>query len=123
MPDNDLRAEQVAKLTTSPPLPAEVTDAILDSTDAEREAAAGLLLERTRAFLEQTGVLRPTVGALELSYRTATAICATLGTVQGVWSQPAFQDRPLGDVLKVVGPREADWVIGVLRWGGLLPPE
>ena len=122
MPD-DLRPEVVAALTEPQQLPAELVDQVLDATDAEREAAAGALLEQTRAFLEQAGVLRPSVGIMDLSYRTATAICATLGTVQGVWSQPAFMDRPLGDVLKVVSAREAAWVVGVLQWGGPLPPE
>lgn len=122
MPDN-LRPEVVAALTTTRPPPAELTDLILDSTDAEREAAAAALLERTRAFLEQAGVLRPTIGAFDLRYRTVVALAAALGTVQGVWSQPAYIDRPLGDVLKVVSAREAAWVMGVLRWGGLLPPE
>jgi hypothetical protein len=100
-----------------------VVDRVLDASDAEREAAAGLLLERTRTFLEQTGVLRPSVGALDLSYRTAVAITAAFGTVEGIWAQPAYQGRPLGDVLKVAGAKEAAWVVGVLRWGGLLPPE
>ena len=122
MPD-DLRPEVVAALTETQQLPAERVDQVLDATDAEREAAAGLLLERTRAFLEQAGVLRPSVGIMDLSYRTAVAITAAFGTIEGTWRQPAYIDRPLGDVLKIVNPAQAAWVGGVLRWGALLPPE
>jgi len=113
----------VAALAEPAHLPADVVDRVLDASDAEREAAAGLLLERTRAFLEQAGVLRPSVGIMDLSYRTAVAITAAFGTIEGTWRQPAYIDRPLGDVLKIVDPAQAAWVVGVLRWGALLPPE
>jgi hypothetical protein len=119
----DLRPEQVAKLTATRPLPQDLVDEVLDATDAERAAAADVLLERTRAHLEQAGVLRPSIGVMDLRYRTVAALAAALGTVDGVWCQPAYQDRPLGDVLKVVDPARAAWVVIVLRWGGLLPPE
>jgi hypothetical protein len=122
VPD-DLRPEVVAALTEPQQLPAELVDQVLDATDAERQAAAGALLEQTRALLEQAGVLRPSVGIMDLSYRSAVAITAAFGTVQGVWSQPAYQDRPLGDILKVVGADQTAWAVAVLRWGGLLPPE
>lgn len=122
MPDS-LRPEQVAKLTTSPPLPAELTDAILDATDAEREAAAAQLLDATRTFLEDAGVLRPSLGVLDLPYRTVAALAAVLGTVGDVWQHPAYWNRPLSDVLKVVDAERAAWVVAMLRWGGLLPPE
>jgi hypothetical protein len=122
MPD-DLRPEVVAALSEPAHLPAALVDQVLDATDAERAAAADLLLDRTRRHLEEAGLLRPSVGVLDLSYRTAASICATLGTVEGVWRQPAYIDRPLGDVLKVVNPDRAAWITAVLRWGGLLPPE
>jgi len=122
MPD-DLRPETVAALTTAPPLPATLVYQVLDASDAEREAAAAQLLDETRRFLTDAGVLRPSVGIMDLSYRTTVAIVATFGTVEGIWSQPAYQGRPLGDILKIVGAKEAAWAVGVLRWGGLLPPE
>jgi hypothetical protein len=123
VPDDQLRPEVVAALTQTAQFPADLVDQVLDASDAEREAAAGLLLEQTRALLEQAGVLRPSVGIMDLSCRTAAAICATFGTIDGIWSQPAYQHRPLGHVLKVVRASEAAWVVGVLRWGGLLPPD
>jgi hypothetical protein len=122
MPD-DLRPEVVAALTQPEQLPQDLVDQVLDATDSERAAAAGLLLDRTRRQLEEAGILRPSSGALDLRYRTVAALAAALGTVQGVWSQPAFVNRSLGDVLKVVGADQAAWVVGVLRWGGLLPWE
>jgi hypothetical protein len=122
VPD-DLRPEVVAALTEPAHLPAELTDAILDATDSEREAAAGVLLEQTRAFLEQAGMLPASVGIMDLSFRTAVAITAAFGTVERVWSLPAYRDRPLSDVLKVVGAEQAAWVVEVLQWGGLLRPE
>jgi hypothetical protein len=121
--DHDLRPEMVARLTATRALPQDLVDDVLDASDAERAAAADVILERTRAHLVQAGVLRPSIGVLDLRYRTVAALAATLGTVGGVWVQPAYQDRPLGDVLKVVDPARAAWVMGVLRWGGLLPPE
>jgi hypothetical protein len=120
---DDLRPETVARLTAARPLPQGLVDEVLDASDAERAAAADVLLERTRAHLEQAGVLRPSIGVMDLRYRTVAALAATLGTVQGVWGQPALQDRPLGDVLKVIGSDHAAWVMAMLRWGGLLPPE
>lgn len=120
---DDLRPETVAKLTATRPLPQDLVDEVLDASDAERAAATDVLLERTRVHLEQAGLLRPSIGIMDLSFRTAVAITAVFGTVQDVWSQPAYQDRPLSDVLKVVSAKEATWVVGILRWGGLLPPE
>jgi hypothetical protein len=122
VPD-DLRPEVVAALTEPQQFPQDLVGQVLGATDAERAAAAGLLLERTRALLEEAGVLRPSVGVMDLRYRTVAALAATLGTIEGAWRQPAYIDRPLGDVLKVIGADQAAWVVGVLRWGGLLPEE
>ena len=122
MPD-DLRPEVVAALSEPQQLSAELVDQVLEASDQERAVAAAQLLDQTRQFLEDAGVLRPSVGVMDLPYRTAVAITAAFGTVQGVWGQPAFQDRPLGDVLKVIGGDHAAWVMAMLRWGGLLPPE
>jgi hypothetical protein len=123
MPDDQLRPEVVAALTEPAPLPADLVDQVLDATDPERQAAADQLLDQTRQFLEQAGVLRPSIGALDLRQRTVVALSAVYGTVEGVWRQPAYTDRPLGDVLKVVDADRAAWAIALLRWGGLLPPE
>jgi hypothetical protein len=122
MPDQ-LRPEVVAALAEPAQLPAEVVDRVLDASDAERVAATDLLLDRTRRKLEEAGILRPSIGVMDLRYRTVAALAATLGTVDGIWRQPAYLDRPLGDVLKVADPRAAAWAVAVLRWGGLLPPD
>jgi hypothetical protein len=123
MPDPDqLRPEQVAALTTSPPLPAELTDAILDATDAERAAAIAEVADREREWLESIGVLKPSASVLDLDYRAWAAIAAAFGTIHRTWELPGNIGKPPRDVLKIVDQRAAGWVAGVLQWGGLLPP-
>jgi hypothetical protein len=122
MPDNDLRPEQVAKLTIAPPLPADLTDAILDASDDERAAAAAELADRTREFLESIGALKPSASVLDLNFRRLSALAAVWATVEKWWRYPLHQQRSLGDLLKIVPPDHARWVEQILTWGGFLPP-
>ena len=55
MTDDQLRPGQVAKITAAPPLPAQLADDILDSTEAELAAAAAQLADDTREWLERVG--------------------------------------------------------------------
>lgn len=55
---------------------------------------------------------------LNLSLGHVQALAATLGKLASWWPQPALEDRPLGDVLKVVPAEDAAFVVGLLVWGG-----
>src|SRR5215217_9507970 len=99
---DDLRPEQVAKLTTAPPLPATLTDAILDATDKERAAAAAELLDSTRALLEQTGHLQRSRSLLDLNHHEMEALTAVFGLMMSWSGQPGWCDRPYRHLLKVV---------------------
>jgi hypothetical protein len=122
MSDNDLRPEQVAKLITAPPLPADLTDTILDASDAEREAATAELADRTREFLESIGALKPSASVLDLDFRRLSTLAAVWATVEQWWRYPLHTQRSLGDMLKVVPAGHARWVEQLLAWGGFLPP-
>lgn len=122
MPDDDLHPETVAKLTTAPPLPAELTDAILDATDAERAAAAAELADRTREWLESIGALKPSASVLDLDFRRLSALAAVWVTVEKWWRFPPYQSHSLGMMLKIIPADHARWVEQVLTWGGFLPP-
>jgi hypothetical protein len=100
--------ERVARLTATPPLPQDLVDAILDSSDAERAEAVAELFRRM---------------VMALDFRAAAAISAAFGTICGTWAQPAYATRPMSDVVKVVSAKEADWIDGVIRWGAPQPPE
>jgi hypothetical protein len=123
MADDDLRPEVVAALSAPAPLPAVLVDQVLDASDAERQAAAGELLDRTRVFLEQAGILRPSTSVLDLHHDQVQLISAVYGLLLSWWPQPGYRDRPLGHMLKVVPADVADAVAQLLRWAGLLPPE
>jgi hypothetical protein len=118
-----LRPDVVAALTEPQQLPAALVDQVLDATPAEREAAAGELLDRTRSFLEQAGVLKPSASVLDLHLGQVQLLAALYGIVGPWWAQPGYADRPLGHMLKVVPAEVAEAVAQLLRWAGFLPPE
>jgi hypothetical protein len=118
-----LRPEVVAALTSTPPVPAEVVDQVLDASDAEREAAAAELLDSTRAFLEQTGALKRSASVLDLRHDQLALLAAAYGFVYPWWAQPGYRDRPLGDLLKVVPTTVAAQAMRALRAAGFLPPD
>ena len=122
MPDDDLHPETVAKLTAIPPLPAELTDTILDATDAERAAAAAELADRTREWLEQVGALKPSASVLDLDFRRLSALAAVWVTVEKWWSFAPYQSHSLGTMMKIIPAEHARWVEQVLAWGGFVPP-
>jgi hypothetical protein len=119
---DDLRPEQVAKLTTTPPLPAELVDEVLDASDEERAAAAAELADRTREWLESIGALKPSASVMDLDYRRLCALAGVFGTVHYWWRAPQYQQHSLGTMLKIVPADYARWVEQVLAWGGFLPP-
>ena len=118
-----LRPEVVRALAEPQPLPAAPVDQALDATNPEREAAAGELLDRTRAFLEQAGVLKPSASVLDLHIDQVQLVSAVYGLMVSWWAQPGYRDRPLGHMLKVVPADVAEATAQLLRWAGLLPPE
>ena len=122
MPD-DLRPDVVAALTSSRRLPADLVDQALDATPAELEAAAGVLADRTRVFLEQTGAIRPSTSVLDLHHHQVQLLAAVYGTVGPWWTGPGYRDRPLGHMLKVVPADVADTTSRLLRAAGFLPPD
>jgi hypothetical protein len=119
---DDLRPDVVASLSQPAHLPAELVDQVLDATDTERAAAAAELLDSTRAFLEQAGVLKPSASVLDLDYRRLCALAGVFGTVEFWWRFPPYQQRSLGSMLKTIPADRARWVEQVLSWGGFLPP-
>jgi hypothetical protein len=120
--DDGLRPERVAKLTSSPPLPAELVDDVLDASDEERAAAAAELADRTREYLESIGALKPSASVLDLDYRRLCALAGVFGTVWYWWRAPQYQQHSLGTMLKIVPASHAHWAEQVLAWGGFLPP-
>jgi hypothetical protein len=119
---DDLDPETVAQLASSPPLPAELVDQVVDATDAERAAAAAELADRTREWLESIGALAPSASVMDLDYRRLCALAGVFGTIERWWRFPPYQPRSLGAMLKTVPPTHARWVEQVLVWGGFLPP-
>jgi hypothetical protein len=120
---DDLRPDVVAALSEPAQLPAGLVDQVLDASDAEREAAAGELLDRTRSFLEHAGILRPSTSVLDLHHDQVQLLAAVYGLLVSWWAQPGYRDRPLGHMLKVIPADVADATAQLLRWAGLLPPE
>jgi hypothetical protein len=119
---DDLRPSQVAKITATPPLPTELTDAILDSSDSERAVAAAELADRTREWLEYVGALKPSASVLDLDYRRLCALAGVFVTVEQWWKFPPYQQHSLGTMLKIIPADHAHWVEWLLRWGGFIPP-
>jgi hypothetical protein len=119
---DDLRPETVAKLTATPPLPAELVHQVLDATDEERAAAAAELADRTREWLEQIGALKPSASVLDLDFRRMLALAGVYETVQRWWSFPPYQQHSLGMMMKIIPAKHAAWAEWLLRWGGFLPP-
>ncbi|HZX07202.1 hypothetical protein [Kribbella sp.] len=69
--------------------------------------------------LEDAGVVhRRTV--LDVSPRFFIAVAAAWGDLAAWWPQPGLENRPLGDVLKVIPSDTAARVVERLVWGGLL---
>jgi hypothetical protein len=122
VPD-DLRPDVVAALVEPQQLPAALVDQALDATPAEREAAAGVLADRTRAFLEQTGAIRPSASVLDLHHDQVQLLAAAYGLLERWWRQPVWNTRTFGDILKVVPADVAHGVGQLLRLAGFLPPE
>lgn len=120
--NDDLRPEVVAALSEPAHLPAALVDQVLDASDSELEAAAPELLDRTRAFLEQAGALRPSASVLDLHHGQVQLLAAVYGIVGPWWDQAGWRTRTLGDILKVVPTDVAQTVAELLRWGGFLPP-
>jgi hypothetical protein len=117
----DLDPDVVAALTEPAQLPAGLVDQVLDASDEERAAAAAELLDQTRAFLEQAGVLKPSASVLDLDYRRLCALAGVFGTVERWWRFPPYQQHSLQTMLKIVPATHARWVEQVLAWGGFLP--
>jgi hypothetical protein len=118
---DQLRPDVVAALTEPRQLPADLVDQVLDASPAEQQAAAAELADRTRAFLEQAGVLKPSASVLDLGHDQVALLAAVYGIVGPWWAQPGYQDRPLGALLKVVPADVAAGVAQLLRWAGFLP--
>jgi hypothetical protein len=69
-------------------------------------------------MLVDAGVLRPQQTALDLTLRHVQALTAAYGTLARWWPQPGLQERPLGDLLKVMPEQDARLVLQLLWWGG-----
>ena len=123
MTDDKLRPEVVAALTDPQPLPAALVDQALDASDAEREAAAGELLDRTRALLEQTGVLRPSRSVLDLQFVQVQYLVAAYGLLAPWGNQPGWEAHSFRNLLKVVPGDIAEAAGRLLAWGGFIPLE
>jgi hypothetical protein len=121
MPDQ-LRPDVVAALTSPRQLSPGLVDQVLDASPAEQQAAAAVLADQTRAFLEQAGVLKPSTSVLDLHHDQVALLAATYGIIYGWWAQPGYRDRPLGDLLKVVPADVAGQATRVLQAAGFLPP-
>jgi hypothetical protein len=122
VPD-DLRPDVVAALVEPQQLPAALVDQALDATPAERHAAAAELADRTRAFLEQAGALRPSASVLDLRHQQVQLLAAVYGLLEPWWRQRGWNTRTLGDILKVVPADVAHGVTQLLRLAGFLPPD
>jgi hypothetical protein len=97
-----LRPDVVAALTRPARFPVDQADALLDATQAERAVASRVLLAEAAEVLAEAGILRPQHTVLDLSLRQVQALAAVLGKLASWWPQPALEQRPLGDVLKVI---------------------
>jgi hypothetical protein len=120
---DELRPEVVAALSEPAHLPAAVVDQVLDATDEERAAAAAALLDQERAFLEQTGVLRPSASVLDLDHDQMQALASVYAIVWRWWASPGYRERPLSAILKVAPGEVAEAAMQLLRVIGFVPPE
>jgi hypothetical protein len=111
----------IARLSEPAQLPAALVDQVLDATDQER-AAAGELRDRTRAFLEQSGAIKPSMSVLQLRHNQVEVLAAIYGLVSRWWAAPGWRDRSLGDILNVAPTDVAETVMRTLRVTGFLPP-
>lgn len=119
----ELRPEVIAQLTGVPRIAGDRLDAVLDANPAELAVAARTLQDRSVELLREAGVLPPQARTvLDLRWRQAAAVAAVAGTL-GLWQLPAYAERRLSDMLKIVNPREAAWCIRALQWGELLAPD
>jgi hypothetical protein len=115
---DELRPEIVAALVARPRLSGTQQDALLDANPAELAVAARQVLDDTTRMLVDAGVLRPQHTALDLTLRHVQALAAAYGTLECWWPQPGLQERPLGDVLKVIPEQDTRFVLQLLWWGG-----
>lgn len=120
---DDLRPSQVAKITTTPPLPAELTDAILDATDEERAAAIDQLGDDAREWLEQAGKLPPSRSVLDFPFGQLQYLVAAWGLLAPWGLQPGWDAHSFRNLQKVVPADVAEAVDRLLAWGGFIPPE
>jgi hypothetical protein len=120
---DDLRPEQVAKITATPPLPAELTDAILDSSPEELAAAIDQKADDTREWLEQLGKLPPSRSVLDFPFGQRQYLVAAWGLLAPWGLQPGWDAHSFRNLQKVVPSDIAEAVDRLLRWGGFLPPE
>jgi hypothetical protein len=121
--ETEVRAERVEVLTRVAVLTDEQLDALLDSTEAERESAARVSRDAAVELLRLAGVLPPRPATvLDLDLRRVVALAAVYHDLQSWWPQPGLEERPLVDLLKVI-PRVAERVVWRLRWAGWLPPK
>jgi len=120
---DDLRPSQVAKITATPPLPAELVDAVLDSTDEELAAAITQKADDTREWLEQIGALKPSASILDLDHDQLQVLATVYAVVWRWWASPGYRERPLNSILKVAPAEISEAAMRLLRLGGFLPPE
>jgi hypothetical protein len=112
----------IARLSEPAQLPAALVDQVLDASDEERAAAAGELLDRTGAFLEQSGAIKPSMSVLQLRHNQVEVLAAIYGLVSRWWATPGWRDRSLGDILNVAPTDVAETVMRMLGVTGFLPP-
>ena len=123
MADQQLRPDVVAALTEPAALPADLVAQVLDASDTERAAAAVELADRTRVFLEQAGVLRPSASVLDLGISQVEALAAAYGLVRPWWAGRGWNTRTLGGILKVVPADIAAAVTTCFSWAGSSHPN
>jgi hypothetical protein len=108
------------------PDPDRLDDALVllaDASPAELAAASRQHAVNYLDLLVDLGWLRRTKTVMDLDLRTLLALAAVMGEMSAWWPQPILQDRPLGDVLKVIPADVAERVMALLRRGGLLPSD
>ena len=94
MTDPQPRPGVIARLSEPAQLPVALVDQVLDATDEERAAAAGELLDRTRAFLEQSGAIKPSMSVLQLRHNQVEVLAAIYGLVSRWWAALAGVTAP-----------------------------
>lgn len=117
------RPDLLATLTRAGHLDPARADALLDANPAERAIACRVLLDQAAEVLTDADIIRPTRSVLDLRLREVEALAAVLGRLASWWPQPGLDRLRLGDVLKVVDPGDAAFVVDLLVWGGWLQQE